>query len=288
VNTVLIPCFRRPEFLQATIDRIHEATGAAQYQYIFRLDQGFDPMCEKVISTFQFPHQVTYTPRTSYTITKQSYSVLTGLQMAARTSELVFLIEEDVLIGRDFFQWHEHIHAHQELFSSHANKNINSTSREGQWDDYYLTTGDYGSIGTCIPSAVINKHINPHINPNYFRQPWHYIKAKFPTSTLGTSFVEQDGLIRRIQPTTDLQQAYPCTFELDDLLYGPRCYHAGFYGKNRPNSISGNYEQRKQKVDSVVYSQAAMRHVAVQPGYYEDSRPCALELPTWQTLTLKH
>lgn len=285
VNTVLIPCFRRPELLSECLRNILLAEGCDQYTYLFRVDHGFDPEVVRVINGFPLKKTVTFTPKTPYTITKQSYSLLTGLQLASVKSELVFLIEEDVLIGRDFFRWHEHVHAHNELFSSHANLNINTVHREGRWDQYYLTQDAYGSIGTCIPSKVIKDHINPHINAEYFRKTWPYIKSTFPDSSLGKSFIEQDGLIRRIQARTELPQAYPCTMEHEGLLYGPRCYHAGWYGKNRPGSIRGNKAEKTKKVSEIVYSQAAMREASKSEAYYRDSRPCALELPQWETLS---
>ncbi len=210
MNVVLIPCFDRPEFLSECLKNIEQAESADQYHYIFRLDHGHEPDNLKVIEGFKLSSETTFTPRTTYGIGKQSYSVLSGLQIAAKTSDhLVFLIEDDVMIGRDFFRWHEEVHSQQALFSSHANLNVNSPSKEGWIDEYYLTTRDYGSIGTCMTRESIAL-IDPHINADYFLHPVQYIRRKFKNSFLGYGFAEQDGLIRRIQADQSLPQAYPC------------------------------------------------------------------------------
>lgn len=290
MNIAVIPCFDRPEFLTLALEHIQQAEGADQLHYIFQLDRGFDRQNINVISAFPFPHEIRQTPRTPYGLAKQSFSVLSGLTYAAsKTDGLVYLIEDDVLIGRDFFRWHQAVHdQHEDLFSSHANLNVNRTIEpEGTWDEYYLTTFDYGSIGTCLKAITIRNDIAPHAQPAYFRSPTHYCQNHFKGCPLGKNFSEQDGLIRRIQWASNRPQAYPHTREIDGLLYGPRCYHAGYYGKNRGKGPRIPFQQRLPQLRQIVYSQEHMRSFARHPGYYHDSRPCALELPAWTSLHLK-
>lgn len=285
MNVVLIPCFNRPEFLSHCLENIQKADGADELYYIFRLDHGFDRANIDVIKSFALQHQVTYTPRTGYTAGKQSYSLLTGLIQAAQQSDgLVYLIEDDVIVGRDFFRWHQQVHAdNPNLFSSHANLNINRTvTQQGQWDQYYLSHLDYGSIGTCFRKEVILEHIAPRATHAYFKSPVSYVSRNFQGSSLQRSMAEQDGLIRRIQERLKhMPTAHPHTMELDGLLYGPRCYHAGFYGKNRPRRP----KQKSEHLSAIIYSDQAMRIFAGRPEFFADSRPCALELPAWEHLT---
>jgi len=275
---VLIPCFNRPAFLWHCLDNITKAQGAAEHHYIFRLDHGYDPKNLGIIEAFPLSKEVTYTPKTKYTTGKQSFSVLSGL-MYAGTNELVYLIEDDVMIARDFFLWHEAVHAANDLFSSHANFNVNSTGPTGFYHQYYLTQGDYSSIGTCLTKKAINA-IAPHIRPEYFSDPTGYIKRHFPDHPLSSTYSEQDGLIRRLAGT----MAYPCQMELDGLSYGPRCFHAGFVGKNRPTTSA---QMTPEYVGRVIYDQQNMRVLATQEGYYLDSRPVCLDLPQWTKLQRK-
>lgn len=299
MNVALIPCFDRPEFLTLCLENICNAEGSGGVHYIFRIDHpGPNPSKElkeqqqqilQVISPFPHSHQLSFTPRTSYGLAKQSHSLLTGLiQAATKSDHLVYLIEDDVMIGRDFFQWHDRVHHDNDLFSSHGNLNINrSIPIEGNWEEYYLTSGDYGSIGTCMRKDTILGLIAPHANPRYFRSPISYVQKTFPHSALKKDQAEQDGLLRRIQVETGKPQAYPHTTEIDGLLYGPRCFHAGFYGKNRPKKYTGDLQQKIARLREIIYSEEGMRSFALAPGYYADSRPCALELPEWSTLRMK-
>lgn len=294
MNVALVPCFDRPEFLTLCLENIKKAEGSSIVHYIFRMDHGYDPANLQVIAEFvrRYPvsHQLSFTPRTHYGLAKQSHSLLTGLiQAATKTDALVYLIEDDVMIGRDFFGWHDRVHEQNpDLFSSHGNLNINrSMPTEGNWEEYYLTSGDYGSIGTCMSKTTILQLIAPHANRSYFRSPISYVQRTFPASTLKKDQAEQDGLIRRIQVATGKPQAYPHITEIDGLLYGPRCFHAGFYGKNRPKKYTGDLQQKIARLRQIIYSEEGMRSFALAPGYYADSRPCALELPEWRTLRLK-
>lgn len=282
MNNVLVPCFRRPEFLSYCIQHIQQANGSDRYNYVFALDYGYDPANLEVLKAFGLRHEFIYTPRITHQTTKQSYSLLNALVYCSKGADLVFLVEDDVMIGRDFFQWHEELHRH-ELFSSHANLNVNSQQVEGHWDEYYLTTGDYGSIGTCLTSKSIHDKIGPHFNPMYLRDPVKYVSQTFPDSMLKKDQVEQDGLIRRIQMQQDLPMAYPCHRYIDGLLYGPRCYHAGFVGKNRPvRSLAGSMDEKTRQVGGIIYNTEGMRLMC--GPYWYDSIPCALELPTWNHL----
>lgn len=289
MNTVLIPAFNRPEFLQLCLEHIQEAEGAQDLHYIFQLDRGHDPENVRIASTLPFSKELRYTPKTHYSLAKQSFSLLSGWIYAAhKSARLVYLIEDDVLIGRDFFRWHQEVHDQHDLFSSHANKNVNRhIEQQGSWDEYYLTTFDYGSIGTCMRREVILEQIAPHANQNYYRAPIHYCATKFRGCPLNRDQAEQDGLIRRIQWQSGGPQAYPHTEEIDGMLYGPRCYHAGYYGKNRGAGPNSSFQQKLARLREIVYSDAAMRNFASQPDFYLDSRPCALALPEWKSLRLK-
>lgn len=283
---VLIPCYRRPEFLRHVLDNILLAEEADLHHYIFKLDHGHDPEAEKMAQDFPLSKRIIRTPRTSYTIGKQSYNVLSGFAEAFKSATpYAILIEDDVIIGRDFFRWHKAVHEAHDLFSAHANMNVNSPSKVGLTDQYYLTSGDYGSIGVSLSRKAWDR-IAPHVDHEYFAHPVAYVKKHFPASTIGHAFAEQDGLIRRIQMAQELPQAYPCHVEVDGNIYGPRCYHAGFVGKNRPQtSMHGDLSTRTSLVGRIIYDRTSMSVHTGGGSYAADSIPVALELPAWSTLT---
>lgn len=282
-DVVLIPAWRRAEMLWHTTHCIRAAIGADQLHYIFRFDRGHHAELYEVIKDFPFSHEIAETPRSSYQQTKQSYSVLSGYQLATeRTNGLIFLIEEDIFIATDFFRWHQAIHEeHPELFCSIGVENHNRWMRdEGHPEDYYLSALDYCSWGVCWRADVLRRFVLPHACAPYYVKPGDYIRKQFPGSPIGNGYVEQDGLIRRIQ--WKLGRNHPIAYP-----YRGRAYHAGAYGYNRANQPSGTLQERIDLVSSFAYSTEAMRTFAARPEWAEDSRPIDLNAPLWQELRLK-
>lgn len=284
-DVVLIPAWRRPEMLVHCLLNIMRAEEADRLHYIFRFDQGHSAELYDAIkvSGFAFSHEITQTPRTYYRIAKQSFSLLTGYHLAAQKSlKLVYMIEEDVMVGTDFFRWHREVHeANPQLFCSSAVANPNRHVKvHGELEEYYLTTADYCSLGVCFSKDMLIKHVLPAATQKYYVNPIDECKRQFPTSPFGSSFAEQDGLIRRVQWRLGLEHpiAYP---------YRARAYHAGLYGKNRGQGPTGSLEKRLQYVADIIYSDEAMRTFAKHPEWYEDSKPINLSTPPWTTLQLK-
>jgi hypothetical protein len=281
LDVVLLPCWRRPEFLWHCLDNLTRAQGIAELQVIFRPDTGYSPDNLEVIGTFsdRLPnYEIQYPPSCPYRRTKQSANVLLGyLQAAAVAKRFVFMIEEDVMVARDFFRWHRAVHgAASELFCSIGARNPNrALTLPDEADGYYLSRGDYCSNGVCFDKRVLHGLIAPHVNMGYLRRPKKYSRRHFPASRIGLGFVEQDGLIRRIQERSALPIAWPCV---------PRAFHSGFYGYNRPRGVSGSIHERVQVLADTIYSPEAMRNAAGRPEFIETSMPCTLVVPEWSAL----
>lgn len=284
MSVCLIPAWRRPEMLWHCLQNVRLATGAEEYFYLFRFDQDHDPDLHKVVKDFPFRHAIAITPRTKYQLAKQSYSLLTGMQAAADMCTpggdcIVVMIEEDVMVGRDFFRWHRAIHdAHPTLFAAVASANPNRRVVDtGEAGDYYRSSGDYCGIGVSWSAGVVRGFIAPHMATRYFNDPIRYCAETWPKSPFGKSYAEQDGLIRRIQWKcgADKPIAWP---------YVPKCYHAGFYGKNRGSGPMGDLGDRIRRISEIIYSEEGMRTFAKHPEWFEDSRPINLDTPPWTTL----
>lgn len=282
MNTVLIPCWRRPEMLWHCLANIKRAHGSDAYHYIFRMDKGYDPALHEVIEGFPFSYQISEAGPTKYReISKQSHNLLQGYALAAQLSDgLVIMIEEDVMVATDFFGYHEAVHESEPgLFCSIAVANPNRTMQDsGPRDAYYISDGDYCSLGVAFKRDVLQQLIAPHACADYFTNPEGYCRKHFLGSPIGHSYVEQDGLIRRIQMRQSRPIAYP---------WQAKAYHAGLYGKNRGGGPTGTWRQRLQYVTDIIYSDEAMRTFAKHPEWYEDSKPINLNAEPWETLKLQ-
>jgi hypothetical protein len=282
-DVVLIPCWRRPEFLWHCLDNLLRAEGIERMHVLFRPDHGHDPAIHEVIAAFA-PRLGSYeidTPvRCPYRRTKQSANVLGGyLLAAAKARALVFMIEEDIMVARDFFRWHYAAHAAEpQLFCSLSTRNHNrpvASSDDPRY--YYLTTLDYCSLGVGLSRSIIRSLIAPHVCRDYFRDPAGYCARHFPDSQVGEAYVEQDGLIRRIQEAQG--ERHPIVYP-----YRPRAFHGGFIGYHRSGRLAGKLSKRIQEVGRVIYNSETMRQAIEKPEHFSDSVPVPLETPTWQSL----
>lgn len=280
-DVCMIPAYNRPEFLYLCLEQIRKADGWKELKYLFCLDRGYTVNVKTIAKTIGADYEIIETPLTQYTIGKQSYNVLNGYKEAAVMSgKYVYMIEDDVMVGRDFFNWHKQVHDNALLFCSIASKNNNrKIEEEGNEREYYLTKDDFQSLGVCFDKKIIFDTIVEHIRHDYFANPVQYCRDNFPNSSIGAAFAEQDGLIRRIQMKDGRPIAFP---------YIPRCYHAGFYGKNRGRYASGDFGNRLQKVRNTIFNRAMMKEANKQnEDFYRDSEPIDLNVTTSEKLIFK-
>lgn len=284
-DAVLLPCWRRPEFLWHCLDNLALAQGSADLHVIVSPDTGYSPDVLDVVRCFKdrLPGlQIRVPPVAPFRRTKQSANLLLGyLHAASLARRFVFMIEEDIMVARDFFRWHREVHASAgQLFCSIAARNPNrQLTLPDRLDGYYLSRADYCSSGVCFDKQVLRTLIAPHLTQSYFRSPKKYIRRHFPASAIGLGFVEQDGLLRRIQEQSpccnEWPIAWPCV---------PRAFHAGFYGYNRPGAAAGSVQERIVHLGRTIYDETAMRSAAGRPEFVETNLPCNLLTCDWTTL----
>ena len=258
---VVIPCFNRPEFLSVCLEQILKADQAEGQTYIFCKDHKFNKSIQSVIDDFPLQKYEINTPFCGNSFGQQSYNVLNGLLVAAKYSDKVCLVEDDIMISKDFFTWMNDILNNVECFCSIAsfNHNTRHTCTENENGYYFGSETDYQGWGMAMTSKVIMKYIFPHFQNDYFQNSGGYVKTHFPESVISGSFTEQDGLIRRImERQRELKPVFP---------HVPRAFHSGFYSYHRGASKHYTPEQIKRIIfDPVAFKRAC--------GKYQDSEPC--------------
>ncbi len=109
-NIVLIPCHKRADMLTVCLKKIQLANSADKNIYIFLVDRGFDQEIIETINEFKLNKIIKYTPKHNFR--GNSYNLLEGYKFAYekyQDSELVYMLEEDIFIGKDFFDFHERV-----------------------------------------------------------------------------------------------------------------------------------------------------------------------------------
>jgi hypothetical protein len=287
-DIVVVPCWRRAEFLWHCLDNLTRNDDIGSVHVLFRVDTGFSQETLEIIQSFAdrlASYEIELALASPFRRTKPSANLLFGiLHAAVKSKQFVFLVEEDVMVARDFLRWHREAHSVAGgLFCSLASRNTNRRlTLPEALDGFYLSSGDYCSIGVCFDKNVLLELIASHFNMSYLRQPKKYIRRRFPESKIGLGFVEQDGLIRRIQERSAYPIAWPCV---------PRAFHSGFFGArgswqnfNRSEGSERSLNERIQLLADTIYSADAMREVIDGPEFLELCMPCPLQLPAWNEL----
>jgi hypothetical protein len=274
-NVVIIPCFKRPEYLAIMLKYIELSDLACEQKYLFAYDFGADTDNLKVIDEFPFEKIITKrAPR--YGLTKQSANILMAYKEACQmTDGKIFLIEDDIFIGKDFFKWHLQIHDdNPDIFCSIASRNHRqSFDTTNNYDEYYKGgLSDYQSWGVCWTKKVLIEFVINHFNRNYLFSPVSYCKSiAIKESVVGSGYVEQDGLIRRIKERCGLDSIFP---------HVPRCYHAGVYSYNRnlKRKLTGSLTDKINQLINILSVPELYKSWCENEDFYKDSMPVDLTI----------
>lgn len=179
-------------------------------------------------------------------------------------ANFVYLVEDDVFVMPDFFEWHEAVQAQEDYFCSVAYRC--SRNHEAFTDivdpNAYFTTGrDYASIGVCWKRKNLASLV-AHAKTEYYNDLDGYMTKTFPGNRFGDCFSEQDGLIMRLLWDTKGITAWP---------YVPRCFHMGWYGYHRPNGFrpNGHLDQKIAALRGMIHNAETLRTAAPDYGDIE-------------------
>jgi hypothetical protein len=244
--------WQRPEYMELCLERIVLAEGSENLLYYVLLDNGFDPKYLDLFKSFPYEHILIKREKSGYKLGKQSYNVISGLLSASiSTDKYVYYVEEDILISKDFFTYCNSALKEDAMCVLGSRDNEDLKYQGCDVNGYYFGgKKSYQCWGSAWKKENLLKYLQPHYVTDYFYDPISYIRNNFPNNEYGTRFCEQDGLTKRIMMQNDLRCIFPVV---------PRCYHAGFYGYNRPGIRPPKHEDRVKLLRSIVFSPAEMK-----------------------------
>lgn len=251
-DIVIVPSFYRPEYLALCLEAIANAQGGSEKevwvgQDIHNNDQVWMqrdlPLVKQVVEQFAGKFRtILYVERPSHHYIGNPCNFLELYKAAYATdARYVYLIEDDVHIGPDFFQWHEAVQARGDYWITvgwHCIRNpevLPGTDATA----YIETTRDYSSIGICWQREKLEPIVR-HARPEYYRAMAPYLAQNFPGNPIPPGqWTEQAGLIMRtlLAAKDTLTIAWPVV---------ARCAHVGISGYHRPQGFKfeGNLDQR--------------------------------------------
>lgn len=216
---VIVPTFERPELLFLCLKYIREADPDIKIRLF--PDRGTWRSVRAAAATFNA--EIQHVPEHDYY--GNSYVTMEAYRWAYNEGyHLTYLVEDDVFVHSDFFDWHRKMHdefsdifgAMGWIFNRHAP--IEQAEMFQPW---------FYSVGVSFAQPKLGL-IAEHASPRYYTDMAGYIKKRFSSSPLNDPFnvmhTEQDGLIQRILDKDKTQTVSPGI---------AKCSHMGFGGYNR-------------------------------------------------------
>lgn len=241
-QVVVVTAWQRGAFLLACLDRLAVAIGDdPDIQVLVCLDRGRNVETLTVAAAWvrQRPQARRLVRRIAHGYKGNSYNVLHGYQEAlAAHPDLVHLVEDDILVGADYFDYHRRAHELvPDAFSVSACRNQQFVAGHDPEPDQtaVFTHPAYQSIGVSFRPQQLRR-VLPHAFGSYYANPVRYCRKHFPHTAINPNNAEQDGLLHRISEQAGLASVYPAV---------PRAYHAGFIGYHRSGQpLEGTVRQQ--------------------------------------------
>jgi hypothetical protein len=211
--------------LHACLSRL-ELAATEDVSLVVSLDRGSDPGCRSVAETFsrRFP-SIYLREMYEHPFRGNSCNVISGIKDCLKMGgDLLHVVEEDVLVARGYFEFHEAMHeVAPTAFAVSACRNQNQIRTVDQ--AAYLHPS-YQSLGVSM-RAEIAERVIIHDTPLYYGNMVGYCSKVFTSSIIPSGHAEQDGLINRVRELACGRTVY---------TNRPRAFHAGFHGYNRPGT----------------------------------------------------
>lgn len=229
-DIVIVPCYFRAEFLFLCLEHLASADGIDTKQVWLIHDRKYGDLLQfeqdlidvgRVIEHWK-PHfrDLRMAMRLEHGSYGNSRNILSAYAAAFETdAEFVYLVEDDVLVTSDFFNWHEHIQSTNPFCSIAGTCDRNKVPLAGE----SFESSEYASLGVCWRRENLEAVVQ-HATEDYFSNPTPYILKHFPLSRHGLWAMEQDGLIQRV-----MEQR----FEKAVFATQPRAFHIGVFGYHR-------------------------------------------------------
>lgn len=216
---VIVPAWRRPDFLTACLSRL-DTSDDGERRYLIALDRNHTKPVVEAAESFQGilgTGRVRIVSREHSYDESNSYNTLMSYRDAVEWgADLIYLVEDDVFTAVDFFTAHQQAHRLAEGVFAVGGCNFFPGSDPTALNTQY----PYHSLGVSFRPEILTEHVFPHATPAYFKNRSAYCEARFGSA----GHWDQDGLIEAVRRASGMH------FAVMDV---PRAYHAGYTGYSR-------------------------------------------------------
>jgi hypothetical protein len=292
LDLVLVPSNYRPEFLALCLEHLAKSDGGAEKEVWVSQDRHFAEEYKQNLlsevrevvdkSAYSF-HRIRLIVRHPHNFIGNVYNFMELYKEAYAQPDIryVYLVEDDVMVGKDFFRWHEAVQQRDSsYFCSVGWHCIRNNKVKASTNPHAIVESakDFSSIGVCWRREKLHR-IVVHAKAEYYLNHTEYLKKAFPTSLIPWSkWTEQAGLVMRVLLETKTE------FVVWSALR--RCAHVGFNGYHRRNGyyFGGRLDQKIAELKSVIGSTEAM--LGLSPEKYDDIQALA-HVGSWKPENLE-
>ena len=269
-DILIVPTFDRAEMLYHCLQNLSRAEGSDLLEWRICVDdhpdRHYDPSVHEVLEmTFEGRPVATVTFRGAHSGWGNSRNLLTAYQDAYESdAEYVFMVEDDVMVARDFFLWSYRAHREHNPFVTIGC--IKLPADAPYIDKEWFGPG-YASLAVCFKRENLRPildHREAFLKVAETQSFKQYYLEHFPGSRYNQGqWGGQDGLINRVMEKLGVRACLPGK---------PRAFHAGYYGYNRSmeRRPNGTLTERIAEVGRIMASRAELTRD------YKDCEPCEL------------
>lgn len=278
----------RPEMLHLSLES--EVKARQRYKFtsdlltLFIIDEGDNTEVIKLAEKYPFKKEIIIRDK-KFGLTK---NILGGMQTAfSRSDDYIIYIEDDILLHETFFVYLDA--ALTTLSPDEFTVLLSYSSNNAGNVNKVVKKTKYSSIGSLIQKSFFQKYISPHIHDKYYKTDASrakyivdfdnkykkYWEKSYRYATRVGMHNEQAGLINRLVDIAAIEEG-----KYSILPLVSRSIHIGFYGKNRPGSLTGTgFDERLQNLRNIFSTGDSSK--IPNSGKYNDYQQFSYKLEDW-------
>lgn len=244
-SVIVMPTMRRPEMLALALEALDRHSYGRDLDVRIYADTNANIDDVEYVRDEYYPNALIFHAPEHVQVPSGMWNILNALKAGYNTgADRVFLIEEDVVINKDYFPWHDQAHKNPIMAS------LGRYHRPG-----YMF---YTNPGSCFSRYGLGLVV-PHINDSLFKDRVKYMNLKF--GDMGEFSTLDDGLVRRIQKRMSMPIAIPDQ---------PKCAHIGFIAYNHYMNWVNPETEIRNKIN---FLRGMLPKVRRQDRYTQDFEP---------------
>lgn len=245
MDLVIVPLWRRAGFAEACLRRLARAMDGG-VRIMVSVDCGHDEDTLTVAKRFAHEHpgravltvrEIDY-PSGSYNV----FSAMTEALEWTGPDDLIHVLEEDILVGADYFTYHRT--AHTLAPTAYSVSGCENIFLPDDWklpqraDAVYLS-GAFQVWGSSYRPSRVEKILR-RLRPTYFPAMWDATVEEFGEENTRRTGPLYDGIMANDMAQQGLHVAFP---------FAPRAYHAGFEGLSYGDmALTGTAEEQADQI----------------------------------------